>query len=906
MKKKIIILLVIFSLMFLVSILQINKAEENNNPLLFSNPSISFGGGGSGINNGGYPKVNFTIPENNNPSLESVDNGLNVSDEGVKYDSSINEKFQNTTYLKVMVVIKDNSNLQFTGTKEERKIQLNQKADWFKPKLEEVLSNLSEDEFKLNVETGIGFNGEISQQGFEKLKNNSLIGRIDLDRTAQTLLDNSAPLINANDVWNLGYNGSGKIICLIDSGVNNSHLALKDKIIGEMCTCSVHEGGNSGCCNNGQTTDSGPNSALDKFGHGTEVAGILVSQNLTYRGIAYGSNLYVIKIVNSSGASAMSDIGAGIHLCVQYANPDIISISMGEVFPNGHGGNYPGNGPCPTYLDSYISEAYNAGIPVFVASGNDFYTNGINYPACSPHAISVGSSMNDNTNSIDPETDRIAGGSKPDILAPGKFITTTSKIGTWTSVFGTSFATPHAAAVAALMLQKNSSLSPDQILDILQKSTLVNISGYPRIDALAAFSYMDQTPSPTTNGTMSNCTESGYEQCGDWTYGDCRAKIAVNYYTSPNNIKWGFVNNSYNHYVIGNYSIGWKGTIAKQMYYNVNDPGTDGTKDCKYGGCSTGDNLTNTGTKVTVNAPGIANTKLILGYNDTTTNSCWIWFNGFNPNYGTNNPLYVLNCYYDPDCSPGYFCDKTGSWNAWSCIQKYSDGQSCSLNTTCQSGYCDNDTSGGLPDNNWCFTPYNTYFDGQDVNHSCEFATGMGGAECDERQIGDNLTGCSANKTYFADQCNSTCYGQDRTENICRSNSFASGCTADANCNGVVAGTGDCSLSCIYIPNLPPSNISSMYPSGGENLSGNSIIINWTASTDPNGNDFVRYFLEYSNNSGSNWYSLVSNYGYENKLNDSSVQKIISFNGNEDKTVYIKLPKKARVTNAKLTIGGKI
>lgn len=94
-----------------------------------------------------------------------------------------------------------------------------------------------------------------------------------------------------------------------------------------------------------------------------------------------------------------------------------------------------------------------------------------------------------------------------------------------------------------------------------------------------------------------------------------------------------------------------------------------------------------------------------------------------------------------------------------------------------------------------------------------------------------------------------------------------------------------------------------LYPNGGETIYTDLMTINWTVSIDPD-NDFVRYFLQYSNNSGTNWFNIISNYGYENKLNDSSTGKELIFSGNENKTVYLRIPKNAKVTSAKLDLTG--
>lgn len=383
------------------------------------------------------------------------------------------------------------------------------------------------------------------------------------------------------------------------------------------------------------------------------------------------------------------------------------------------------------------------------------------------------------------------------------------------------------------------------------------------------------------------------------------------------------------------------------------------------------------------------------------------------------------------------------------------DGEECNINEECESGFCDNDGVGEQDDYH-CFTPYQTYFDGEE-QIKCEYSTGQGEVNCDELNIGHNLNlciglsyyeeecsnscgytdetnsfecnenGCSCAApqcdgltigeeistcnygatSYFSDKCTGNAGGEDRGDNICRSSAFAEGCTADPECDGVAAGTNDCSNTCVHLAqqddppsvnlitptnnfvdndgiiifncsvvddynlvnitlygnwsgawqnnetkflagkynsttfekilgngiynwnclaydnssksdwgnynytlnvtinvteNFAPSNTSFIYPIGGETLSGFSTI-KWITSVDMNG-DFVRYFLQYSNNSGTNWYDLISGYGYENKLNGGSTQTQINFTQSENKTIYIRIPKNATLTNAKLDLTG--
>ena len=60
---------------------------------------------------------------------------------------------------------------------------------------------------------------------------------------------------------------------------------------------------------------------------------------------------------------------------------------------------------------------------------------------------------------------------KPDIVAPGAFINTTDAGGNYKIVSGTSFAAPHVAGTAALVLQKNPQLTPEELKSILMTTS---------------------------------------------------------------------------------------------------------------------------------------------------------------------------------------------------------------------------------------------------------------------------------------------------------------------------------------------------------------------------------------------------------------------------------------------------
>ncbi|MFQ5531338.1 MAG: S8 family serine peptidase [Candidatus Nanoarchaeia archaeon] len=332
-------------------------------------------------------------------------------------------------------------------------------------------------------------------QRLEGMKN---IISIQEDREVHTFLSESIPIINADNVHSLGYNGSGKSVCVVDTGVDDSHSAL-NPLIAEHCYCSVNPPGPAtGCCPNGQIEDT---DATDDEGHGTHVAGIIASQNETYKGTSPGIDLMAVKVLDSSGSGFESDIIKGIEWCSDQS-ADIISMSLG-------GGLFTSN--CDSEADATaVNNAVDKGSVVVVASGNDASTTSISSPACASKAISVGATYDANIGSVSWGSPIVCSDSTTfidkivcftnrnailDLLAPGSVTTSLKLGGGFTDKSGTSMATPHVSGVAALLLQKDPALNPAQI-ELILKNTGVNITDsdtgliFPRIDALAAINLL--------------------------------------------------------------------------------------------------------------------------------------------------------------------------------------------------------------------------------------------------------------------------------------------------------------------------------------------------------------------------------------------------------------------------------
>lgn len=419
--------------------------------------------------------------------LSSFPRGGNVDE--------VEEAFDQSSAVRVIVWLKDNEftspSYQTDRAKKQSEIEKLQ---------DNVLDILTEDDFMLRFryKTANGFAGILTKSGFQKFKDNPFVDAIFLDREIHTLLTESRPLIQADLVEKSGYTGKGQTVCVLDTGIDYTHPSLGGcfgsdcKVMGGFDFC------NGPSCTQG--TDADP---IDENGHGTNVAGIVASHDIFYRGIAPDARLIAVKVSNATGFGTLDAVAAGIDWCVQNKdlfNISIITMSFGLAYPLF----------CPSTINPMITNAHSAGMFIDAASGNEGYLDKLYYPACAPHVVSVGAiydtdvgfqvwCLNNDCTLIctDPTTeqDNIAcftnRGSDLDMLAPGVLITAPDLNGAFTPWSGTSQAAPHVAGAAALLKEALPDLTANQIESILKETGVpvfdLNTSlTFPRIDVFAA------------------------------------------------------------------------------------------------------------------------------------------------------------------------------------------------------------------------------------------------------------------------------------------------------------------------------------------------------------------------------------------------------------------------------------
>src|SRR6266581_3034378 len=328
------------------------------------------------------------------------------------------------------------------------------------------------------------------------------VAYISPDRSVRGLVDTTVATVNGGYAQTLGLDGTGVGVALIDSGVSD---------IPDLHNASGYE------VTYAQSFVPTDSSSVDKFGHGTHVSGIIggtgansagSKYNRHFMGLAPGVHLINLRVLDQNGQSTDSVVIAAIQKAIQLKsqyNIRVMNLSLGR-------GVYESASLDP--LCQAAEQAWKAGIVVVVAAGNygrlnTFGNNGygtITAPGNDPYVITVGAMNTMGTPS--PTDDVITTYSskgptsfdhyvKPDIVAPGnrvislyqpgstlavelplnpvvlpyyKLVSTSNLSITYFTLSGTSMATPVVSAAAALLLQQNPLLTPDQVKARLMKT----------------------------------------------------------------------------------------------------------------------------------------------------------------------------------------------------------------------------------------------------------------------------------------------------------------------------------------------------------------------------------------------------------------------------------------------------
>ncbi len=316
--------------------------------------------------------------------------------------------------------------------------------------------------------------------------------------------------ISASQAWNIN-TGANTKVAVLDTGL------ASNPVDGIGCVVAPY---------NVYFSHSFPE---DGDGHGTHVAGTIAqtsNNTIGVSGLAYDSCVMPVKVLDDNGSGGMAEIAEGIYYAVNNG-ADVINMSLGI--------NARYNIQSDPILDPAIEYAYTSGVVVVAASGNDGHRKNISFPASHELVISVGAT--DYNNSVVRYSNK---GELLDLVAPGGdtssdqngdgygdgILQETLIDGSWGYYFfqGTSMASPHVAALAAMIISNGNATTPDEVKRALTETATDlyesgkdKTSGAGLINAFEALNWMPGDVEPPLQCTDADgdgvCIEDG--DCDD-------------------------------------------------------------------------------------------------------------------------------------------------------------------------------------------------------------------------------------------------------------------------------------------------------------------------------------------------------------------------------------------------------
>jgi len=304
--------------------------------------------------------------------------------------------------------------------------------------------------------------------------------RLDIPEHVTTLNESTHVIEALEAQQDLGANGRGVKVAILDTGIDKNHPALLGKVVDEISTAAQ------------PITVPGL--------HATHVAGIVASNDVVFRGIAPQAELVNIKVLDSAGFGTPTSVIQGLEQAVR-RGALVASLSLG--WSETLMGWFCNNADC--VLCQAADNAVRLGVTVVVAAGNEGTAGArppfaIRHPGAARKVVTVGAVDKANVlaafSSTGPGSGRLSPATsirltKPDVSAPGVNIVSAVLGGGFAALSGTSMATPHVSGVAAMILQRNAMLTPTMVKKILEDTCeplehTPNEVGYGLVNAYAA------------------------------------------------------------------------------------------------------------------------------------------------------------------------------------------------------------------------------------------------------------------------------------------------------------------------------------------------------------------------------------------------------------------------------------
>ena len=260
--------------------------------------------------------------------------------------------------------------------------------------------------------------------------------------------------------WDFSLGLKSTVVAIIDTGIDLNHPDLKNKIVNSTAT-------------------DGSATAQDNHGHGTHVSGIIgaeTNNGVGVAGVSWGCGLMAIKA--GDGSFSYDSLIAALHYAAD-KGAKVVNMSLG------------GGGDSQALHDA-VDYAWNAGVIVVAAAGNNGQKDVVFYPAAYANCISVGS-----TTSTDDRSDFSNYGKWVFVAAPGSNILSTYIGQSYTNLDGTSMACPQVAGLAGLLTAYGASRVNKSMVRQIIQSTTDPVPGDPfKFGRVNAYKAMKAVPPP--------------------------------------------------------------------------------------------------------------------------------------------------------------------------------------------------------------------------------------------------------------------------------------------------------------------------------------------------------------------------------------------------------------------------
>jgi len=307
-----------------------------------------------------------------------------------------------------------------------------------------------------------------------------------------TTVESGVRAVKADSMWMMGYTGTGRLVCNIDTGVYGAHPALSHS----------WRGNNGHSAEESWMDTANPNNHVphDENGHGTHTMGTICGRSTTTAdtvGVAIDAQWIAARAIDVSGGNVATAFQWAVDPDgdpnTVHDVPDVISNSWGAL------------GNCPPSYYNLIDNCEAAGSVVVFAAGNEgpgpqslrIPANRITTPY---NCFSVGA-IDGHYNNFPIASFSSRGPSqcdgvtiKPEVVAPGVNVRSSVPGGGYQGGWsGTSMACPHVAGAVALLRQVNPNATVDTIKWALMQTARDlgnsgedNTYGYGMIDIPAA------------------------------------------------------------------------------------------------------------------------------------------------------------------------------------------------------------------------------------------------------------------------------------------------------------------------------------------------------------------------------------------------------------------------------------